>query len=154
MSNVRRLGLPRNRPYTLISGLSARRARGRRTSALQMGSDGRQGFAWPDPCRDVDPTTQLSVSTRAKQRSRKSRAGSQQIAELSSQEDSRMHRSKLSTVVIDCQTNNLARFWSAALGRKVDAAEKRATNVKFGSGSEELDCVGTEGFACEPCSPR
>src|SRR5687768_15797840 len=54
-----------------------------------------------------------------------------------------MHRSKLSTVVIDCQTNDLTeatRFWSAALGREVDASEKPATNryVKFGSGSEEL----------------
>ena len=54
-----------------------------------------------------------------------------------------MHRSKLSTVVIDCQTNDLTeatRFWSAALGRKVDASEKPATNryVTFGSGNEEL----------------
>ena len=54
-----------------------------------------------------------------------------------------MHRSKLSAVVIDCQTNDLTeatRFWSAALGRKVDASEKPATNryVKFGNGSEEL----------------
>ena len=43
-----------------------------------------------------------------------------------------MHRSKLSTVVIDCQTNDLTeatRFWSAALGRKVDAAENPATIV-------------------------
>ena len=37
-----------------------------------------------------------------------------------------MHKSELSTAVIDCQTNDLTeatRFWSAALGRKVDASE-------------------------------
>jgi hypothetical protein len=54
-----------------------------------------------------------------------------------------MHKSKLSTVVIDCQTNDLTeatRFWSAALGRKVDTSEMPATNryVKLGSGREEL----------------
>ena len=54
-----------------------------------------------------------------------------------------MHKSKLSTVVIDCQSSDLtdaARFWSAALGRKVDATENPATNkyVKLGSGNEEL----------------
>jgi hypothetical protein len=70
-----------------------------------------------------------------------------------------MHKSKLSTVVIDCQTNDLtdaARFWSAALGRKVDASEKPATNkyVKLGSGNEELMRVSAEGAAREPRSPR
>jgi predicted enzyme related to lactoylglutathione lyase len=54
-----------------------------------------------------------------------------------------MHKSKLSTVVIDCQTNDLTearRFWSAALWRKVDASATPATNkyVKLGSGNEEL----------------
>ena len=54
-----------------------------------------------------------------------------------------MHKSKLSTAVIDCQTNDLTeatRFWSAALGRKVDASERPATSkyVKLGSGNEEL----------------
>ena len=54
-----------------------------------------------------------------------------------------MHKSKLSTVVIDCQSSDLTdatRFWSAALGRKVDATEDPATNkyVKLGSGNEEL----------------
>jgi hypothetical protein len=54
-----------------------------------------------------------------------------------------MHRSKLSTAVIDCQTSDLTeatRFWSAALGRKVDASERPATSmyVKLGSGNEEL----------------
>jgi len=69
-----------------------------------------------------------------------------------------MHKSKLSTVVIDCQTNDLteaARFWSAALGRKIDASEKPATNkyVKLGRGSED-DRVSAEGAAREPPSPR
>jgi predicted enzyme related to lactoylglutathione lyase len=54
-----------------------------------------------------------------------------------------MHRSKLSTIVIDCQASDLTeatRFWSAALGRNVDTTENPATNkyVKLGTATEEL----------------
>ena len=37
-----------------------------------------------------------------------------------------MHRSRLSTFVIDCRTGNAdeaARFWSAALGRRIEGAD-------------------------------
>ena len=43
-----------------------------------------------------------------------------------------MPKSKLSTAVIDCQTNDLTeatRFWSAALGRKVDASDTTSKYV-------------------------
>ncbi len=54
-----------------------------------------------------------------------------------------MHKSKLSTVVIDCQTDDLTeatRFWSAALGRKAGASETPVANtyVTLGTGQEEL----------------
>ena len=54
-----------------------------------------------------------------------------------------MHRSKLVTAVIDCQTDDLtaaARFWSEALGRKLDPSDDPATEkyVSLGTGKEEL----------------
>ncbi|HYM47614.1 MAG TPA: VOC family protein [Burkholderiaceae bacterium] len=54
-----------------------------------------------------------------------------------------MHKSKLVTAVIDCQTGDLteaARFWSAALGRKLDSPDDPATEkyVSLGTGKEEL----------------
>ena len=54
-----------------------------------------------------------------------------------------MHKSKLVTAVIDCQTEDLTeatRFWSAALGRKVSPSENPAKDkyVVLGSGKEEL----------------
>ncbi len=54
-----------------------------------------------------------------------------------------MHRSKLVTAVIDCQTDDLtvaARFWSEALGRKLDPSDDAATEkyVSLGTGNEEL----------------
>ena len=54
-----------------------------------------------------------------------------------------MHKSKLVTAVIDCQTDDLteaARFWSAALGRQADLSDDPATEkyVRVGSGNEEL----------------
>jgi predicted enzyme related to lactoylglutathione lyase len=54
-----------------------------------------------------------------------------------------MHKSKLVTAVIDCQGDDLieaTRFWSAALGRKVDPTDNPATEkyVRVGSGKEEL----------------
>ena len=54
-----------------------------------------------------------------------------------------MHKSKLVTAVIDCQIEDLteaARFWSAALGRKVSPSEDPAKDkyVRLGSGKEEL----------------
>jgi len=42
-----------------------------------------------------------------------------------------MHKSRLGTVIIDCQTDNLGReaeFWSAALGGKV---EQRSTEARY-----------------------
>ena len=50
-----------------------------------------------------------------------------------------MHKSKLVTAVIDCQTEDLTeatRFWSAALGRKVAPSEEPAKDkyVTLGSG--------------------
>lgn len=54
-----------------------------------------------------------------------------------------MHKSKLVTVVIDCQGDDLieaTRFWSAALGRKPSASDDPASEkyVSLGSGKEEL----------------
>ena len=54
-----------------------------------------------------------------------------------------MHKSKLVTAVIDCQTEDLTEathFWSAALGRKVSPSENPAKDkyVALGSGKEEL----------------
>lgn len=54
-----------------------------------------------------------------------------------------MHRSKLVAAVIDCQTEDLtaaARFWSEALGRKLDPSDDPATEkyVSVGTGNEEL----------------
>ena len=54
-----------------------------------------------------------------------------------------MHKSKLVTAVIDCQTDDLtgaALFWSAALGRQADLSDDPATEkyVRVGSGTEEL----------------
>ena len=54
-----------------------------------------------------------------------------------------MHKSKLVTAVIDCQTDDLteaALFWSAALGRQPDLSDDPATEkyVRVGSGNEEL----------------
>ena len=54
-----------------------------------------------------------------------------------------MHKSKLVTAVIDCQTDDLteaALFWSAALGRQADLSDDPATEkyVRVGSGNEEL----------------
>lgn len=54
-----------------------------------------------------------------------------------------MHKSKLVTAVIDCQADDLteaARFWSAALGRKLDPADDAATEkyVALGTGKEDL----------------
>ena len=37
-----------------------------------------------------------------------------------------MHHSRLSTIVLDCQLDDLEpaiRFWSAALGRKIESAD-------------------------------
>ena len=52
-----------------------------------------------------------------------------------------MHKSKLVAVVIDCQTEDLtaaARFWSEALGRKLDASDDPVTEkyVSVGTGKE------------------
>ena len=54
-----------------------------------------------------------------------------------------MHKSKLVTAVIDCQTDDLteaALFWSAALGRQADLSDDPATEkyVRLGSGNEDL----------------
>jgi len=54
-----------------------------------------------------------------------------------------MHKSKLVTAVIDCQTDDLTEatlFWSAALGRKADPSDDAATAkyVRVGDGNEEL----------------
>ena len=54
-----------------------------------------------------------------------------------------MHKSKLVTAVIDCQTDDLteaARFWSAALGREADPSDNPTTEkyVRVGNGEEEL----------------
>ena len=54
-----------------------------------------------------------------------------------------MHKSKLVTAVVDCQTGDLteaARFWSAALGRTLDPSDDPATEkyVSLGTGKEEL----------------
>lgn len=54
-----------------------------------------------------------------------------------------MHKSKLVTAVIDCQTDDLteaALFWSGALGRQADLSDDPATEkyVRLGSGNEEL----------------
>ena len=54
-----------------------------------------------------------------------------------------MHRSKLVTAVIDCQTDDLteaALFWSAALGRQADLTDDPVTEkyVRVGTGNEEL----------------
>ena len=54
-----------------------------------------------------------------------------------------MHHSRLCSVIIDCQTKDLteaAKFWSAAIGRPVDAAEKPAEDkyVKLGTGKEDV----------------
>lgn len=54
-----------------------------------------------------------------------------------------MHKSKLVTAVIDCQTGDLTeatRFWSAALGRKVAPSEDPAKDkyVTLGTGKEDL----------------
>ena len=54
-----------------------------------------------------------------------------------------MHKSKLVTAVIDCQTDDLteaARFWSAALGRAADPSDNPTTEkyVRVGNGKEEL----------------
>lgn len=54
-----------------------------------------------------------------------------------------MHKSKLVTAVIDCQADDLvdaARFWSAALGRRLDPSDDPATAkyVSIGTGKEEL----------------
>ena len=54
-----------------------------------------------------------------------------------------MHHSRLCTIIIDCQTKDLtagARFWSAAIGRPVDASENPAEDkyVKLGSGEEDV----------------
>ena len=53
-----------------------------------------------------------------------------------------MHKSKLVAAVIDCQTDDLtaaARFWSEALGRKLDASDDPVTEkyVSVGTGQEE-----------------
>ena len=54
-----------------------------------------------------------------------------------------MHKSKLVTAVIDCQTEDLTvatQFWSAALGRKAEPSDDPAVEkyVLVGSGKEEL----------------
>lgn len=54
-----------------------------------------------------------------------------------------MHKSRLVTAVIDCQTDDLteaARFWSAALGRNAEPSDDPASEkyVLLGSGDEEL----------------
>ncbi|MEO8188009.1 MAG: VOC family protein [Burkholderiaceae bacterium] len=54
-----------------------------------------------------------------------------------------MHKSKLVTAVIDCQTDDLteaALFWSAALGRQADLSDDPVTGkyVRVGTGNEEL----------------
>ncbi len=54
-----------------------------------------------------------------------------------------MHKSKLVTAVIDCQTDDLTeavRFWSAALGRAAEPSDDPATAkyVLLGSGDERL----------------
>ena len=54
-----------------------------------------------------------------------------------------MHKSKLVAAVIDCQTEDLtaaARFWSEALGRKLDASDDPVSEkyVSVGTGKEEL----------------
>lgn len=54
-----------------------------------------------------------------------------------------MHKSKLVTAVIDCQTDDLteaALFWSAALGRQADLSDDPVTEkyVRVGTGNEEL----------------
>jgi len=53
-----------------------------------------------------------------------------------------MHKSKLVTAVIDCQTEDLTatQFWSPALGRDADPSEDpaKAKYVRVGSGKEEL----------------
>ena len=54
-----------------------------------------------------------------------------------------MHKSKLVSAIIDCQVDDLseaARFWSAALGRKLDPSDNPATEkyVSVGTGKEEL----------------
>jgi len=52
-----------------------------------------------------------------------------------------MHKSRLGTVIIDCQTDNLGReaeFWSAALGGKV---EQRSTEARY---------IDVQGNSAEP----
>jgi hypothetical protein len=54
-----------------------------------------------------------------------------------------MHHSRLCSIIIDCQTKDLteaARFWSAAIGRPVDASEKPAEEkyVRLGTGKEDV----------------
>jgi predicted enzyme related to lactoylglutathione lyase len=54
-----------------------------------------------------------------------------------------MHHSRLCSIIIDCQTKDLteaAKFWGAAIGRPVDAAEKPAEEkyVKLGTGKEDV----------------
>ena len=51
-----------------------------------------------------------------------------------------MHRSRLSTFVIDCRTGNVdqaARFWSAALGRKTKPMPDDPTYVELETRAEE-----------------
>ena len=51
-----------------------------------------------------------------------------------------MHKSKLVTAVIDCQTDDLteaALFWSGALGRQADLSDDPATEKYVRVGSDE-----------------
>lgn len=55
-----------------------------------------------------------------------------------------MHKSKLVAAVIDCQTDDLAeaaRFWGAALGRKVREPTTDSTDKYAGLGSENEDLI-------------
>ena len=70
-----------------------------------------------------------------------------------------MHKSKLVTAVIDCQTDDLteaALFWSAALGRQADLSDDPATEkyVRVGSGNEELIVLLQKVPHAKPRSPR
>ena len=55
-----------------------------------------------------------------------------------------MHRSRLSTIVIDCRDGDLAKaasFWGRALGRRAAPPSKNPANRnyrKLGSGREDL----------------
>ena len=55
-----------------------------------------------------------------------------------------MHRSRLSTIVIDCRDGNLAKaaaFWGRALGRRARPASKNPANKNYrslGTGKEDL----------------